>query len=136
MNVVNLDWAFAQFTEHWRPRIAGSVNDYVVKLVKFRGEFVWHKHDDTDELFLVHKGQMTIRFRDRDVRLSAGEMFVIPRGVEHITLAEEECEALLFEPGGTRNTGDVEDAGKTAVVEPLVRGSKRVASVRSPPAGK
>jgi len=120
MKVVNLDRAFRQFTEHWRPRIAGSVNDYVVKLVKFQGEFVWHKHDDTDELFLVHKGQMTIRFRDRDVHLSAGEMFIIPRGLEHITRAEGECEALLFEPGGTRNTGDVEDADKTAAFEPLV----------------
>jgi len=116
--VVNLDQAFGQFTEHWRPRIAGAVNDYVVKIVKFQGEFVWHKHDDTDELFLVHKGRMIIRFRDRDVHLSAGELFIIPRGVEHITIAEEECEALLFEPGGTRNTGDVEDADKTATVEP------------------
>ena len=120
MKVVNLDRAFGQFTEHWRPRIAGSVNDYVVKLVKFQGEFVWHKHDDTDELFLVHKGQMTIRFRDRDVHHDAGEMFIIPRGVEHITLADEECEALLFEPGGTRNTGDVLDQSRTAPEEPRI----------------
>ena len=118
--VVNLDHAFAQFKEHWRPRIAGSVNDYAVKIVKFQGEFVWHKHDDTDELFLVHKGRMTIRFRDRDVLLNAGELFIIPRGVEHITLAEDECEALLFEPGGTRNTGDVFDESKTAVAEPMI----------------
>jgi mannose-6-phosphate isomerase-like protein (cupin superfamily) len=117
-SVINLEQAFGQFNEHWRPRIAGTVNDYVVKIVKFQGEFVWHKHDDTDELFLVHKGTMTIRFRDRDVPLRPGEMFIIPRGVEHITVAEEECEALLFEPGGTRNTGDVEDAEKTAVAEP------------------
>jgi mannose-6-phosphate isomerase-like protein (cupin superfamily) len=117
---VNLDQAFGRINEHWRPRIAGTVNGYAVKLVKFQGEFVWHKHDDTDELFLVHKGEMTIRFRDRDVRLCAGEMFVIPRGVEHITLAEAECEAVLFESAGTRNTGDVEDAGKTAAVEPSV----------------
>jgi mannose-6-phosphate isomerase-like protein (cupin superfamily) len=122
-SVVNLEQAFEQFSEHWRPRIAGTVNEYVVKIVKFQGEFVWHKHDDTDELFLVHKGSMTIRFRDRDVPLRAGEMFIIPRGVEHITMAEEECEALLFEPGGTRNTGDVEDAEKTAVVEPPLVGS-------------
>ena len=120
MNVVNLDQAFARIKEHWRPRIAGSVNDYVIKIVKFQGEFVWHKHDDTDELFLVHKGRMTIRFRDRDVLLNAGELFVIPRGVEHITLAENECEALLFEPGGTRNTGDVLDESKTAVAEPII----------------
>jgi len=122
-SVVNLERAFGQFTGHWRPRIAGAVNGYVVKLVKLQGEFVWHKHDDTDELFLVHKGEMIIRFRDRDVRLRAGEMFIIPRGVEHITVAENECEALLFEPGGTRNTGDIEDAEKTAVIEPALIGS-------------
>jgi mannose-6-phosphate isomerase-like protein (cupin superfamily) len=120
MNAVHLESAFAGFHEHWRPRIAAAVNDYVVKLVKFQGEFVWHKHDDTDELFLVHKGSMIVRFRDRDVPLKAGELFVIPRGVEHITVAHEECEALLFEPGGTRNTGDVVDAEKTAHNEPSV----------------
>ena len=118
--VVNLAAAFATFDEHWRPRTAVTLNDYVVKLVKFQGEFVWHKHEDTDELFLVHKGEMIVRFRDRDVPLRAGEMFVIPRGVEHITIAENECEALLFEPAGTRNTGDVEDALKTAHVEPAI----------------
>ncbi|MFN0104471.1 MAG: cupin domain-containing protein [Bryobacteraceae bacterium] len=118
--VVNLDQAFGRFTDHWRPRIAGTLNDYVVKLVKFQGEFVWHKHDDTDELFLVHKGEMTIRFRDRDVRLLAGEMFIVPRGVEHITLADKECEALLLEPAGTRNTGDVLDKSRTALEEPEV----------------
>lgn len=118
--VVNLEAAFGRFSDHWRPRIAGTVNDYVVKLVKFQGEFVWHRHDDTDEMFLVHRGEMIIRFRDRDVRLRAGEMFVIPRGVEHITVAEAECEALLFEPSGTRNTGDVLDESKTAMEEPAV----------------
>lgn len=119
-NPLNLARAFATFDEHWRPRIAASLNGYVVKIVKFQGEFVWHKHDDTDELFLVHKGEMIIRFRDRDVRLRAGELFVIPRGVEHITLAEQECEALLIEPAGTRNTGDVVDDDKTAPIEPTV----------------
>ena len=117
---VNLDAAFAGFHEHWRPRIAAAVNDYVVKVVKFQGEFVWHRHDDTDELFLVHKGEMIVRFRDRDVPLKAGELFVIPKGVEHITVAERECEALLFELAGTRNTGDVEDAAKTAAAEPEI----------------
>lgn len=116
--VVNLAEAFGRFSDHWRPRIGGRVNDYVVKLVKFQGEFVWHRHEDTDELFLVHKGAMTIRFRDREVRLRAGEMYVIPRGEEHVTMAEEECEALVIEPGGTRNTGDVSDAEKTAWEEP------------------
>jgi mannose-6-phosphate isomerase-like protein (cupin superfamily) len=120
MKAVNLDLAFAGFQEHWRPRIAGTVNDYVVKLVKFQGEFVWHKHDDTDELFLVHKGAMIVRFRDCDVPLQAGELFIIPKGVEHITVADEECEALLFELSGTRNTGNVEDAAKTAPAEPEI----------------
>ncbi|MBI2688969.1 MAG: cupin domain-containing protein [Acidobacteria bacterium] len=118
--VVNLREAFATFDEHWRPRIAGEMNDYVVKIVKFQGEFVWHKHEDTDEMFLVHKGEMVIRFRERDVRLRAGELFIIPRGVEHVTIADQECEALIIEPGGTRNTGDVEDKEKTAFVEPSV----------------
>ena len=115
---LNLAAAFAAIHEHWRPRIAAECNGSVVKIVKFQGEFVWHTHADTDELFLVHKGAMTIRFRDRDVRLQAGELFVIPRGVEHITVADEECEALLFEAAGTRNTGDVVDESRTAPVEP------------------
>lgn len=114
---MNLDAAFATFSEHWRPRIAAEVNDCVVKLVKFQGEFVWHSHPDTEELFLVHKGRMTIRFRDSEIHLSPGDFYVIPRGVEHITIAEEECHALLIEKAGTRNTGDVEDA-KTALEEP------------------
>ena len=118
MKSVNLAEAFASFDEHWRPRNAGFVNGQVIKLVKFQGEFVWHKHDDTDEMFLVHKGAMTIRFRDRDVSLHAGEFFIIPRGIEHITLADSECEAILFEQAGTRNTGDVEDTAKTATEEP------------------
>lgn len=118
VNAVNLKQAFSQIDDHWRPRIAGVLNDYVIKLVKFQGEFVWHKHDDTDEMFLVHRGAMIIRFRDRDLHLQAGEMAIIPRGTEHITIAEEECEALLFEPAGTRNTGDVVDPSKTAFEEP------------------
>jgi mannose-6-phosphate isomerase-like protein (cupin superfamily) len=117
---VNLAQAFSTFNEHWRPRIAGTLNDYVIKIVKFQGEFVWHKHDDTDELFLVHKGEMIVRFRDRDVPLKAGEFFVIPKGVEHITVAENECEALLIELAGTRNTGDVDDPEKTAPIEPAL----------------
>ncbi|HEU0124360.1 MAG TPA: cupin domain-containing protein [Bryobacteraceae bacterium] len=117
---LSLAAAFDTFQDHWRPRIAARLNDYVVKLVKFQGEFVWHKHEDTDELFLVHKGEMTIRFRDRDVAVRAGQLFVIPRGVEHITLADSECEALLLEPSGTRNTGDVTDENKTAILEPEI----------------
>lgn len=120
MKPVKLADAFASFQEHWRPRIAALVNGQVIKLVKFQGEFVWHKHDDTDEMFLVHKGAMTIRFRDHDVVLQAGEVFVIPRGIEHMTLAGEECEAILFEKEGTRNTGDAGDSALTAPVEPSI----------------
>jgi mannose-6-phosphate isomerase-like protein (cupin superfamily) len=114
---MNLDAAFATFDEHWRPRIAAEVAGCVVKLVKFQGEFVWHSHADTEELFLVHKGSMTIRYRDRDVRLGQGDFHVVPRGAEHITVAEEECQAMLIEKAGTRNTGDVDDE-KTAREEP------------------
>jgi mannose-6-phosphate isomerase-like protein (cupin superfamily) len=106
MNVVNLDTKFAKFAEHWSPKIIAQLNDLHVKAVKLRGEFVWHSHADTDELFFVHKGVLTIRLRGRDVMLHAGEIFVVPRGVEHMPVASEECEILLIEPAGTVNTGD------------------------------
>jgi mannose-6-phosphate isomerase-like protein (cupin superfamily) len=104
---VNLSEKFALFSEHWNPKIAGEVNDSYVKLVKFRGEFVWHKHDTEDEMFFVVKGSINIRLRDGDVRLGEGEFAVIPRGVEHKPVAEEEAHVLLFEPKTVLNTGDV-----------------------------
>ena len=104
---VNLSEKFDLFGEHWSPKIAGEVNDAYVKLVKFRGEFVWHKHDDEDEMFFVVKGEITIRLRDGDVRLGEGEFVIIPRGVEHKPVAEEEAHVLLFEPASTLNTGNV-----------------------------
>ncbi len=103
---VNLTTAFATFADHWSPRIAGELNGQQVKLVKFQGEFVWHKHDHEDELFLVHRGNFVMQFRDREVTLSAGEFLIVPRGVEHRPVAEQEVEVILFEPAGTRNTGD------------------------------
>ncbi len=106
---VNLFDKFNLFDEHWSPKIAGEVNDSYVKLVKLRGEFVWHKHDDEDEMFLVVKGSITIRLRDGDVRLNEGEFVVVPRGVEHMPVAEEEAHVLLFEPKTVLNTGDVRD---------------------------
>ena len=115
MDVVNLEDKFGRISEHWSPKILAQLNDYHIKAVKLRGEFVWHRHDETDELFLVTKGSLVIRFRDRDVVLGPGELLVVPKGVEHLPIAEEECEVLLIEPAGTPNTGD---AGGSHTVEP------------------
>jgi mannose-6-phosphate isomerase-like protein (cupin superfamily) len=104
---VNLSDKFSLFDEHWSPKIAGEVNDSYVKLVKLQGDFVWHKHDEEDEMFLVVKGSITIRLRDGDVRLGAGEFVIIPRGVEHMPVAQEEAHVILFEPKTVLNTGDV-----------------------------
>lgn len=103
---VNLAEMFGRFTDTWSPRIVGELNGQHVKLARLRGEFVWHKHDDEDELFLVVKGRLTLRFRDRDVHLKEGEFFIVPRGVEHLPVAEEEVQVLLLEPASTVNTGD------------------------------
>jgi mannose-6-phosphate isomerase-like protein (cupin superfamily) len=116
MEVVNLEEKFARFSEHWKPRILARLNDYHIKAVKLQGEFVWHKHDETDELFLVTKGSLAIRFRDREVTLGPGELLVVPKGVEHQPVAKEECELLLIEPAGTPNTGDAGGA-RTALPE-------------------
>lgn len=104
---VNLSEKFGLFRERWSPRIAGEVNDSYVKLVKLEGEFVWHKHEAEDEMFLVVKGVIKIRLRDGEVELKEGEFAVIPRGVEHLPVAESEAHVLLFEPKSVLNTGDV-----------------------------
>ena len=109
MEKVNLAEKLSMFNEHWSPKIVGEVNDCLVKLVKFQGEFVWHKHDNEDEMFLVVKGRIRIRFRDRDVDLDEGEFLVVPRGVEHMPVAETEAHVLLFEPSSVLNTGDVQN---------------------------
>jgi mannose-6-phosphate isomerase-like protein (cupin superfamily) len=103
---VNLADKLGKFSELWSPRVIAEMNDYQFKVVKFQGEFVWHVHKDTDEVFLVIKGEMQIGFRDRDVDLGAGELFVVPKGVEHITRATAECHALIVEPRGVVNTGE------------------------------
>jgi len=104
-----------RITEHWRPHLVGELNGQHVKLVKFMGTFVWHKHDGEDELFMPMKGHFKVELRDGEVELRPGEMLIVPKGVEHRTVAEEEeVEALLFEPAGTKNTGDVEDEVFTA----------------------
>ena len=106
MDVVNLADKFSLFQEYWKPKIAGEVNDAYIKLVKFKGDFLWHKHDAEDELFLVVKGNMIIKLRDRDLRLAEGEFAIIPKGVEHMPVAEDEVHVILIEPKTTLNTGD------------------------------
>ena len=103
---VNLAAKFAMLDEPYAPGIVGRLNDYKLVVVKVQGDFVWHRHEDTDDFFLVIKGRMTIQLRDRDVHLDEGEMFVVPRGVEHRPTADEEAHVLLIEPLGTINTGD------------------------------
>jgi mannose-6-phosphate isomerase-like protein (cupin superfamily) len=110
MEKVNLFEKFDLFTEQWTPKIVAELNGQQVKLAKVQGEFVWHKHDEEDELFLVVSGKLTIRFRDREVDLGPGELLVVPRGVEHQPVAQEEAQILLFEPASTINTGEVSDA--------------------------
>ncbi len=114
MDKVNLVQKFSMFQEYWSPKIAGELNDSYVKLVKFKGEFVWHHHETEDELFLVVKGRLLIKLRDRDIFLEEGEFVIIPRGVEHLPIAEEEVHALLLEPKSTLNTGNVRNE-KTVV---------------------
>jgi len=109
MDKVNLEDKFSQFDEHWQPKIVGELNGQYVKLAKLKGEFVWHQHETEDEMFMVIKGQLLIKLRDRDVTLNPGEFFIIPRGVEHIPIAEEEVQVMLFEPKSVINTGDVQD---------------------------
>ena len=103
---VNLEEKLAQFSEHWSPKIVSRFNDCEVMVVKALGEFNWHHHDDTDDLFLVLKGRLRIEMRDGDVELGAGELFVVPKGVEHRPVAVEEVHLLLIEPAGVPNTGD------------------------------
>lgn len=109
MDKINLKQKLSLFSDHWHPRIIGELNGQHVKLAKFKGEFVWHHHENEDELFLVLKGRLCIQFRDKDVWLEEGEMIVIPAKVEHRPVAQEEVNVLLFEPVATLNTGNVED---------------------------
>lgn len=107
MYLIDLADKLSQFDEHWSPRIVGEVNESYVKLAKLSGEFVWHSHEQEDELFLVVKGRLTIRFRDRDVHLEEGQMAIVERGVEHQPVAESEAHVLIVEPKSTLNTGDL-----------------------------
>lgn len=105
-SAINLREKLARFQEQWSPKVIAEMNDYQFKLVKVQGDFVWHRHDDTDEVFIVLEGTLVIGFKDGQVSLSAGEMFVVPKGVEHKPFANEECHVLLVEPRGVVNTGD------------------------------
>ena len=116
-DVRNVEAALSTITEHWQPHRLTSINDYDVKVVKLQGEFVWHTHPDTDELFMVTHGVLTIQLRDRDVVLRANDVFVVPKGVEHCPKASEEVHAILFESKGTVNTGDVGGAMTAALQE-------------------
>ena len=109
MEKVNLAQKFSLFEEHWSPKIVGEINDSYVKLVKFKGEFVWHHHETEDEMFLVVKGNLVIKLRDGDIQLKEGEFLIIPHGVEHMPVAEEEVHVLLLEPKSTLNTGNLKN---------------------------
>jgi len=116
---VNLAYKFSLFNDYWSPKVAGQVNDFAVKLVKLKGEFIWHHHDNEDELFLVVKGRLRIELRDGEVVLDEGEFVIIPKGVEHRPVADDEVHVLLLEPNTTLNTGNVQN-------ERTVRDLKRV----------
>lgn len=109
MQKVNIEEKLSQFHDYWNPRIVGDLNGQQVKLVKFKGEFVWHKHDNEDELFLVIKGHFKMEFRDKVVEIKENEFLIVPKGVEHKPVAETEVSVMLFEPGSTLNTGDTQN---------------------------
>ena len=117
MDKVNLAEKFQMFQEHWSPKIVGEVNDCYLKVVKFKGEFVWHHHDVEDEMFMVIKGRFVMKLKDRDIQLEEGEFIIIPRGVEHMPVADEEVEVLLIEPKTTLNTGNVNNERTVEVLQ-------------------
>ena len=116
MTQVNLDAKLAQFTEHWAPRTVAQFNGHDIMVVKSTGEFVWHSHPDTDDFLLVLQGRLKIELRDRTVELGPGELFIVPKGVEHRPVAEEEVHMLLIEPAGTPNTGDPKTAAERRAI--------------------
>jgi mannose-6-phosphate isomerase-like protein (cupin superfamily) len=116
---INIAAKFATFSEQWAPKIVGAVDDYEVKIVKLEGDFVWHSHADADELFFVVDGTLRMDFRDRQVPIEAGEMIVVPKGVEHKPFAEHECQVMLLERRGLANTGDGPATERTRAPEPI-----------------
>ena len=114
---INIDEKYSKFTKHWSPRIIAEMNDYQFKVAKIKGEFIWHNHKDTDETFIVIEGKMSMKLRNRTIELSEGEMFIVPKGVDHKPCANEECKILVIEPRGVINTGDA--GGKLTINEEL-----------------
>lgn len=119
MPLIDLTQAFARIAKPWDPHIVGELNGQYVKCAKLRGEFVWHRHDHEDELFLVHRGRLELRLRDRTITLEPGQFYIVPRGVEHQPFAAEETEVVLFEPTGTLNTGNVRNERTVAQLKRL-----------------
>jgi mannose-6-phosphate isomerase-like protein (cupin superfamily) len=117
METVNLRQKFGAVNDYWSPKIVGELNDFYVKVVKLKGEFIWHHHEQEDELFLVVQGTLRMRFRDRDVMIREGEFLIVPRGVEHLPVADEEVHVVLFEPKSTLNTGNVRNERTVAELE-------------------
>ena len=115
MKKVNLVEKFSLIEKHWNPKIVGELNNQHIKLAKLKGEFVWHTHENEDEFFMVIKGHLTIKLREGDVELDEGEFFIVPRGVEHLPIADEEAEIMMFEPTETINTGSLEQSSKTVI---------------------
>ena len=122
MPAINIDERFGQFRDTWSPKLVARLNDYDIKIVRLDGEFVWHTHPDTDELFLVIAGQLTIQLRDGDVHVGPGELFVVPRGVEHCPRTDGEVRVMLIEPAGTVNTGDLPAGERTADLDTSLLG--------------
>ena len=116
MPSINLNEKLSTFSDHWAPRVVSDFNGHDVMVVKAKGEFNWHSHPDTDDFFLVLKGHMTIRLRDEDVELGPGDLFIVPKGIEHCPVAHEEVHVLLIEPRGTPNTGDEKSAAPRRVI--------------------
>jgi len=108
MDKVNLEEKFRLIEEYWDPKIVGELNGQMVKIARIQGEFIWHKHEDAEEFFYLYKGKMKIQLREKDIELEEGEFFIVPRGVEHKPVAEEEAWIVMFEPAGTLNTGNIQ----------------------------
>jgi len=117
MNTINLADKFNSFSDRWSPKIIGELNDFYIKAVKLKGEFVWHHHDQEDEMFLVTKGTLRMRFRDREAVVREGEFIIVPHGIEHLPVADEEVHVVLFEPKSTLNTGNIKNERTVAQLQ-------------------